>query len=70
MITKAPLTVTSSNGVTTTTTWNSYGAIQSVTFSGITGEAYTGYTVVYGANAKPVSWTYTNGTTVVETRRL
>ena len=60
-------TVTVVNGVTQVTNWNPDGTIQSVQYSGITGQAYTGETVAYGANDKPTSWTWTNGTTVVET---
>jgi endoglucanase len=63
---KAAQTVTT-NGITTTRTWNPNGTIQSIHYAGITGQAYTDYTVVYGANNKPTSTTWMNGTTVVET---
>jgi endoglucanase len=66
-VAKSVVTTTSSTGITTTTTYNSNGTIQSIHYAGITGQAYDNYTAVYGANNKPVSWTYYKGTTVVET---
>ena len=54
-----------SNGTTTiqTETWNSNGTVNNIHYYGITGQAYTDYDVVYGANNEPASATYSNGMT-------
>ena len=54
-----------SNGVTIvqSETWNADGTIHDIHYYGITGQAYTDYGVVYGANNKPVSASYSNGMT-------
>ena len=46
-----------------TETWNADGTIHDIHYYGITGQAYTDYGMVYGANNKPVSASYSNGMT-------
>jgi hypothetical protein len=69
-----PLKVTYSNGVTTAwtysgtsvtkaETWNADGTVHDIHYFGITGTTYTDYDVLYGANGKPASALYSNGTT-------
>ena len=48
-------------------TWNPDGTIHDIHYYGITGQAYTDYDVVYGANNKPVSASYSNGMTATWT---
>ena len=54
-----------SNGTTTiqTETWNPNGTVNNIHSYGVTGQPYTDYDVVYGANNQPVSATYSNGMT-------
>ena len=49
--------------VVQTETWNSNGTVNDVHYYGITGQAYTDYDVVYGANNKPAEAIYSNGMT-------
>src|SRR5258708_2034258 len=59
-----PATETWTNGAMTiqTEAWNSDGTVHDIHYYGITGQAYTSYDVLYGAN-KPVSAVYSNGMT-------
>ncbi len=51
------------NGVIEIITYNDDGSVHDIAYSGITGEPYTSYDIVYGANALPASTTYSDGTT-------
>ena len=46
-----------------TRTWNSDGVLADIHHYGVTGQSYTDYDVVYGANGKPASATYSDGMT-------
>jgi hypothetical protein len=47
--------------------FNTNGLIHDVAHSGITGQPYTSFDVLYGANGKPASATYSNGMTATWT---
>ena len=50
-----------SNGMTATWSYNADNTVHDIAYAGVTGQAYTDYDVVYGANGKPASATYSNG---------
>jgi hypothetical protein len=48
-------------GTTEVVTFNASGGLATILYQGITGQAYTSYTVTYGANGKRASASYSNG---------
>ena len=54
-------------GTTEVITYNASGGIATILYQGVTGQAYTSYTVTYGSNGKPASISYSNGMTGVWT---
>ncbi len=59
----------SSGNLLKATTTNTDGSVHDVHTYGVTGQAYTDFDVVYGANGKPASATYSNGMTEAWTYR-
>jgi hypothetical protein len=49
------------SGTSEILTYAADGTLANAVFQGVSGGAYTSYTVVYGTNGKPVSATYSNG---------
>jgi hypothetical protein len=56
-----------SDNVSTKWTYNTDGSLHDVAYSGLFALPYTSYDVVYGANDKPLSATYSNGMTAAWT---
>ena len=56
-------TIAYSNGEAATWAYNVNGTINNVDYYDVTGQAYTSYDVVYGANNKPATETFSNGVT-------
>jgi hypothetical protein len=56
-----------SGGTNEVLTYYSSGVLKTAQYLGIVGRPYTSYTATYGANGKPTSASYSNGTTVTWT---
>jgi hypothetical protein len=55
------------SGTTEVVTYNATGGLATILYQGVTGQAYTSYTVTFASNGKPASASYSNGMTATWT---